>query len=289
MDSLENLLEDRQIGLTIYLPDCAHSRLWGNLDHKIETDTGFQIVQRQWFQHDINSILPFYNGINSNPPAKQDPAQAFYKYDNIPAQELQYGHLMVKMLLMGPSLVTLWQGKNAIPTLLTLKGKAQPAEAASGSIRGGFWCDNGVCNLMHTSDDVEDLKHELAVLNLDYWLKEEAKTIPLMPLNDFPQDFIAHSGIITLCNVINRLLLADGRMPEPFTLPPFGDAKETNIQLTHHLQAVSKRYSDLSLLIESFLSGDLIAVINMLSALPVTRWEYLVIQCGAVNRDKWQN
>ena len=55
-------------------------------------------------------------------------------------------------------------------TLLNVKGKTQPAEADEESIRGGFWCDNGVCNLAHTSDDAAEAERELAALQLEQWL-----------------------------------------------------------------------------------------------------------------------
>lgn len=224
---------------------------------------------------------------DDKPPAEQDPAEAIYKYDNIPAEKLQYGHLVIKLLMMGPSLLTVWQGENVIPTLLTIKGKTQPVEAAEGSIRGGFWCDNGVCNLVHTSDDMAEAMHELAVLNLNHWLDEDADQAPLMEPSLAPTTYVAHSGISIVCNVVNRMLIADNTEPIPIHLPTSGNAQETNQQLTIHLREASVRYSDTAPFIEAFLAGDLSAVMDMLKSLPVTRWEYFVIQCGAVNRDRW--
>jgi nucleoside diphosphate kinase len=208
MAVLRDLFQDQQAGLTVYSPDCAQSRLWGNLDHAIHAATGLQIVRRHWINHDINSSLRFYAGPEDEPPAAQDPAEAIRKYDSIPAETLQYGHLVMKLLIMGPSLVTIWRGEQAIPTLLRVKGTTQPAEAAAGSIRGGFWCDNGVCNLVHTSDDPAEAERELAALQLDHWLDEDAGHAALIDPIPAPQAYVAHSGIAIVCDVVIRRLRA---------------------------------------------------------------------------------
>ncbi len=287
MALIRELFQDQRAGLTVYLPDCAHSRLWGNLDHAIHQATGFQIVRRQWINHDINSILRFYRGADDEPLVEQDPAEASYKYDRIPAETLQYGHLMVKLLMMGPSLLTIWEGKNAIPKLLSVKGKTQPAEAAADTIRGSFWCDNGVCNLVHTSDDQAEAERELAVLKLDHLLDEDISQFPLIDPTPAPNAYVAHSGISIVCDVVNRVLISSNTKPMTIRLPTSGSAKETNQQLTLHLRETADRYSDIAPFIDAFLAGDLIAVTSTLKSLPVTRWEHFVIQCGAVNRDRW--
>lgn len=289
MTSLRTLFQNQQAGLTVYSPDCAQSRLWGNLDHAIHETTGFQIVRRQWINHDINSILRFYRAPDEEPPADQDPVEAIRKYDSIPADKLQYGHLMVKLLMLGPSLVTIWRGESVIPRLLNLKGKTQPAEAAEGSIRGGFWCDNGICNLMHTSDDTAEALRELAALKLDHWLDDETGQAPLMAPIPAPSDYVAHSGIAIVCDVMYRILIAENAEAASIHLPVSGNAKETNQQLTFHLRETATRHPQTTPFINAFLTGDLIAVTEMLASLPVTRWEHFVIQCGTVNRDRWKN
>jgi len=289
MAILKHLFQAHQAGLTAYSPDCTQSRLWGNLDHAIYTATGFQIVRRQWINHDINSILRFYRGPDDEPLTEQDPAEAIRKYDSVPPEKLQYGHLMVKLLMMGPSLVTIWRGENVIPTLLRVKGKTQPAEAEAGTIRGSFWCDNGVCNLMHTSDDMAEAERELAAVKLDHWLDEEAGQAPLIAPIPAPNAYVAHSGIAIVCDVVNRVLIAGNIDPMSIHLPTSGDAKETNQQLATHLCETAARHPNIAPFIHAFLSGNLIATTDMLKSLPVTRWEYFVIQCGAVNRDRWNN
>ena len=284
---LRDLFREQQAGLTVYSPDCTQSRLWGNLDHAIHEATGFQIVRRQWINHDINTILRFYRGSEDQPPVEQDPIEAFHKYDSVPVELLQYGHLMVKLLLMGPSLVTIWRGNNVIPTLLSIKGKTQPAEAADGSIRGSFWCDNGVCNLAHTSDDAAEAERELAALKLEQWLDETVGQAPLINPIPAPTAYVAHSAISIVGDVVNRLLIAANAEPMSIHLPASGSAKETNQLLTGQLREAADRYSEIAAFVDAFLAGDLITVTEMLTALPVTRWEHFVIQCGTVNRDQW--
>ena len=289
MALLRELFQQQQAGLTVYSPDCTQSRLWGNLDHTIQAATGFQVVRRQWLNHEINSILRFYRGPEDEPPPEeQDPVEAFRKYESVPAEILQSGHLMVKLLMLGPSLLTIWRGENVIPTLLKVKGQTQPAEAAAGTIRGSFWCDNGVCNLLHTSDDQAEAERELAAVKLEAWLDEEAGQAPLIAPHPAPQAQVAHSGIVSVAEVVNRVLLVMNAEPSPLHLPASGSARETNQRLSQHLRAIAAHHSQVAPFIEAFLAGDLVTVTNLLKSLPVTRWEHFVIQCGTANREHWQ-
>lgn len=287
MATLRELFEGNQAGLTVYSPDCAHSRLWGNVDQMIHAETGFEVVRRQWINHDINSILRFYRGPDDEPPAEQDPAEAIRKYDNIPAETLQYGHLVVKLLMMGPSLLTIWRGEDAIPTLAKVKGRTQPAEAAAGTIRGGFWCDNGVCNLTHSSDDNAEAIRELGAVGLDHWLDEDTGHAPLIDATTAPSQYVAHSGIAIAADVVNRMLIGDHAAPLAVTLPASGSAKETHDTLSALLRDAANRHASAAPFIEAYLAGDMVGVTGMLKSLPVTRWEHFVIQCGVVNRGKW--
>ena len=288
MTLLKELFEEHQAGLTVYSPDCTHSRLWGNLDHAIHTKTGLTIARRQWIYHDINSILRFYQEPGKELPAEQDPAEAIDKYNRIPVEELRYGHLVVKLLLQGPSLLTIWRGQNAIPKLLEVKGETQPALAKTGSIRGSFWCDNGVCNLMHSSDNEPEALRELAALKLDRWLEEEVLHVPLIDPIAYPHNFVAHCGILTVCHVVKRLLSVELNVSIPLQLPDSDDAKSVHHFLTQVLGDFAASYPSVHPFIESFLEGDLITVTGLLKSMPATSWEKFVIQCGTINRDYWQ-
>jgi hypothetical protein len=131
------------------------------------------------------------------------------------------------------------------------------------------------------------------VLKLEHWLDYEIDETVRAPLIDpVPAEgsYVAHSGIITLCEVVNRVLIAtENAAPLPVRLPPSGNAKETNQLLTIHLRETAARYPDTAPFINAFLTGDLVTTTDLLKQLPVTRWEHFVIQCGAINRDKWNH
>jgi nucleoside diphosphate kinase len=286
LSSLADLFARRQAGFTVYSPDGAQSRLWGNLDHAIQGATGFKAIYRQWIIHDVNSITRFYNDGGEDPPPEADPEAAARRYDEIPVETLQYGHLVMKLFLSGPSLLTVWRGDNAVSTLLALKGKTHPSEADTHTIRGRFWCDNAVCNLVHVSDNDDEAQRELRAVNIS--LDTESAPLPLIEPVPPSTRYVAHSGIAVLCDVVNRLLLANGDTLE-VTLPPSGDAKETNRLLTGLLRETAARLpgTDIRDLIDAYLTGDVVAVTPMLRRLPVTKWEHFIIQCGAITRHKW--
>jgi nucleoside diphosphate kinase len=291
MASLQQLLEQQQAGFTVYSPDCTQSRLWGNLDHAIQSITGFQPVYRHWINHDFNSANRFYSGPNQAVVCEEpDPEAAAGKYEALPIEELRYGHLMMKLLLAGPSLLTIWQGNNAVATLLALKGVTHPAEASPTSIRGRFWCDNAISNLIHVSDDESEAERELRAVHLWDLLDEKAISMPLLEAITLPSTYVAHSGIAVVCELMNRLLFAmeKGR-PIGVELPPSGDAKQTNELFTATLQDLAVRLPDsvIARFIKAYLAGDLVTVTGMLKTMPVTKWEHLIIQCGAISRDKW--
>lgn len=290
MTSIKDLFEKDQAGFTVYSPDCMQSRLWGNLDHAIHEATGFQVVHRQWIYHDYNSIMRFYTPAGEELPAEQDPQEAAQKYNNIPAENLQYGHLVVQLFISAPSLMTIWQGDKAIETLFALKGRTHPADAGAETVRGRFCCDNAVCNLLHVSDNYTEAQRELKAVNLSHVLDEEVSNLPLIDAIPLPDSYIAHSGIVILCDVLRRLLITRRTGDKiTFQLPSSGDAKETQLLLKGILQDFAEKEagSSLAQFIHAYLAGDVITVSAMLKKMPVTKWEYFVIQCGAITREKW--
>jgi nucleoside diphosphate kinase len=290
MATLRQLFQQRQAGFTVYSPDCTQSRLWGNLDHAIHSATGFHSGHRQWINHDINSIMRFYTKADEATPQEQDLEEAVKKYDNIPAENLQPGHLVVKLFLSGPSLLTVWHGDNVIETLATLKGLTHPAEASPDSIRGRFWCDNAVCNLMHVSDDHDEAERELNAVKLSHLLDEEATQTRLFDAIPAPPSYIAHSGVSIVCDLVNRMLITIGDTEyAAVTLPPSGDARETNQKLTTHIRDAARKMpeSPIAQFIDSYLAGDVVAVTQLMKSMPLTKWERFVVQSGALTRDKW--
>lgn len=289
--SIKRLFEGEQAGFTVYSPDCTQSRLWGNLDHEIQQSTGFQPIYRQWIRHDYNSLMRFYTPASDPEPPYLDPEEGARKYENVPPEILKYGHLVGKLFLSGPSLLTIWGGQNAVSTLLTLKGKTHPSEAAPTSIRGRFWCDNGVCNLLHVSDDYSEAQRELKVVGVwDSLEAIEAETLPLIPPSPLPTSYVPHSGISVVCDVALRLLMTIGQQKLPVVhLPTSGDSTETNRVLTAFLQTIAQQFPEVLIgrFIYAYLAGDVIAVSEMFKQLPVTAWEQFIIQCGVITRYKW--
>lgn len=244
MPTLRERFERQQAGFTVYSPDCARSRLWGNLDHAIHQATGFLPVYRHWIRHDFNSVMRFYRAPGEEPVVEEDPQEAARRYANIPAEELHYGHLVMKLFLSGPALLTMWQGENVVPALLALKGHTHPAEAAPHSIRGRFWCDNAVANLLHASDDDSEAERELRAINLEHLLDTEPTTRRLMAAVLPPTSYVAHSGISVMCDLVQRLCIGLGiAAPSVAELPPSGDAKETEHVLAGSLRETAQRLS----------------------------------------------
>src|SRR5690606_31639541 len=230
-------------------------------DHAIHQATGFVPVYRHWIRHDFNSVMRFYQGPGEEPAAEEDPQEAARRYASIPAEELRYGHLVMRLFLSGPALLTMWQGENVVPTLLALKGRTHPAEAAPDAIRGRFWCDNAVANLLHTSDDYAEAVRELRAINLEHLLEAEPAPLPLLDALPPPTDYVAHSGISVMCDLVRRLCIGLGSAAPPVVkLPPSGDAKETGQVLAGSLRETAQRMSgsEVAALIDAYLAGDVV-------------------------------
>lgn len=296
MIKLRDLFETGRAGLTVYSPDCTQSRLWGNLDHAIHNATGFQPIFRQWMKHDYFSLMRFYSSADETGLEEKlatiDPETANQRYDNVPLEELQYGHLFTKLLLSGSCLVTIWQGDgDVIPQLLKVKGKTNPAAADRGTIRGGFWCDNGICNLTHSSDNVAEVERELKAINLTHLLDEAYENpVPLFTPSATPTHYIAHSGIAIVCDVVRRLVMPQANITlDDYQLPPDGDAAETHASLKNFLEKTAQKAitSTITEFIEAYLAGDVVRVTLMMATMPLTKWENFVVQCGAINHKEW--
>jgi nucleoside diphosphate kinase len=292
MALLKQLLTQDAVGLTVYSPDCIQSRLWGNLDNRITEATGLQVGYRIWIYHDVNSVERFYRADDEDEPANpqtiESPIERARKLEDVPAEKLQSGHLVVRLLISSPSLLTIWHGDNAIQKLLTLKGRTHPAQAEPHTIRGSFWCDNAVCNLIHSSDSAAELERELKAVGLGELLNSEPKMGRLAQVR--PEAYPTHSGIVSMCDVVNRVLEITSDIPLlEYELPQSGVASETMQYLTSLLQAAVVKMSGhpTAGFIEAYLCGDIVAVTAAMKQMPVTKREHFVIQCGTLSRDRW--
>ncbi|MDK1494260.1 nucleoside-diphosphate kinase [Sinorhizobium sp. 7-81] len=136
--------QTRSVGLTVYGPDVAKSGLTSALDRFIAQEGKLEVCDRFFAIHSRRSIEAFYSLTNSS-GGKHWP-------------------LVVDLFDMRPVCATLWIGNDALSNLQNLKGKAQPAQAAKGTIRSRFFCDNPVTNLVHVSDSDGVMREELRIL-----------------------------------------------------------------------------------------------------------------------------
>lgn len=282
-------MDKGRIGLTVYSPDCTQSRLWGNLDHFIQAQTDAQIVHRQWIYHDYNTIMAFYNEDGADIPYR-DPDEAKQGYDNIAPQDLKYGHLTAKLFMSGASLLTLWQGDTIIERLLPIKGATHPSEADTNSVRGGFWCDNGVCNLMHSSDNPDEARRELEAINCATVLEQEPTPQSGFQTISNPVDYVPHSAIVILYQLVNRLLMVRGEGGIQIQLDSSGNAKAIYEMLSTQLDTVVTRtdHDEIIRVVQAYRAGNLVDLDAMRPTLPLTSWEAFVLQCGAITIEKWK-
>ncbi|QQE72757.1 nucleoside-diphosphate kinase [Brevibacillus composti] len=69
---------------------------------------------------------------------------------------------LVDFITSGPVFAMVWQGNNVISTARSMMGKTNPADAASGTIRGDFATSVGM-NIIHGSDSPESAEREIGL------------------------------------------------------------------------------------------------------------------------------
>ena len=69
---------------------------------------------------------------------------------------------LIDFITRGPSVSMVVEGKNAISVMRAINGATNPANAATGSIRGDFALDTGR-NVVHASDSPESAKREIEI------------------------------------------------------------------------------------------------------------------------------
>jgi nucleoside-diphosphate kinase len=69
---------------------------------------------------------------------------------------------LVDFITSGPVFAMVWQGNNVISTARSMMGKTNPADAASGTIRGDFATSVGM-NIIHGSDSPESAEREISL------------------------------------------------------------------------------------------------------------------------------
>ena len=69
---------------------------------------------------------------------------------------------LLKYMLSGPVVATVWEGKDVVKTGRTILGATNPLASAPGTIRGDFALDVGR-NVCHGSDSVESAQREISL------------------------------------------------------------------------------------------------------------------------------
>jgi len=272
---MRNLYDDinlKKIIPIIYSPDVFRSKIEGNIDIFIAKNTKLIPIHRRWVSHTNKSIEKFY----SNNVGKTVPNW----------------HLVSHLFMSGPVLVTLWYGDNVFEQFQKIKGSSHPANANKKTIRSSFWCDNPICNLIHSSDDANETFRELEILGLTTVVKNNEITIsakPLFCIENNPTTTIEHSAIITFHKIIFRILNTIYNVKCNYhVLPLSGDSFDTFSELKKELHLLSDPHPSLKKCIQLYFNGDGDAIDRLFDILPLTDWEKFIVECGVETMDMWK-
>lgn len=272
MRTIKELAMKGKIVMTIYTPETIKSSLAGNIDHFISSASSFNPVHRLWVSFTGNTVKDFYKNAEWTTDA------AVF-------------NCVAQIFGSGPSLVTFWEGENAFARMQQIKGATHPAMAGVDTIRGRFYCDNLLCNLMHSSDSYRDMYRELEVIEKIDVLDEEAELVPLINSKKVTIDQIYHSSIVTLYKGIKRYLSAKGIIIDK-------DLETDNDEAWYvfhhilgylsHLSADKNRYELVSILGQFTRRENKQELLERLyELLPFDNWEQLIIRCGVYSPNKF--
>jgi nucleoside diphosphate kinase len=269
--TLKDYLDNGQLSLTVYSPETLKSMLPGHLDQFIHQRTQGVPVHRFQFKFDRRTISNFY--------ANSTSTKSTFVWQAIN-----------ELFELGPSMVTLWQGQNMIPELLKSKGKTHPAKADGDTIRGRYWCDSPLTNLLHSSDSESELLRELSVVNGLGYLNKDARNVTWQPRSPLFANQIQHSGIILFCKTIvehlNNSQNCQLLLPQPLT----DLAIDTNQCYTDFLLALLDwpqtpvYFKDI---IRLFIAGNPDVINKLSEKMNISRWDRLMISCSAASRNEW--
>ena len=267
---MKKLLDSGMLTLTMYTPETVYSRLIGHIDSLINKTTGLIPVKRFWHHFDNSSLLRFYSTSKIS-------------------QDSNVWPVVEELFSFGPSLITVWVGERAIEKMLGVKGATHPAFANPDTIRGRFYCDSPLCNLMHSSDCESEFLRELGVLGGLQYIDETSNQMLILEPTENVSESINHSGIISLYEVTRRHLNTVYNYSFAKVLPPSDIAEACNTHYVAALKAISDVISERQLqeLINSFLLGDKEKFDYASINLPANSWERLIINSGLSARESW--
>jgi nucleoside diphosphate kinase len=269
MITLVNELENNNLLPIVYSPDVFASDIQGDLDHFISENTGFTPVYRQWFSHTKNTIEQFYS-------------------DNV-QKTIPNWYLVSDLFMAGPVLITLWNGDNVYDKFSRIKGKSHPAKAEGHTIRGNFWCDNPICNLIHSSDNPTEAEKELKILNVFEKLNTvDKKNLPLFIKTNTHALQAQHSSIIILYKILVRYLSTQTSTKLKYIDFPSGSAFYTYKTLRLEFGKLSDKNNQMHDIIKLYFSGNKEVLGKINELIPLTQWERYIITCGLATINGWE-
>lgn len=262
----------RDLTLLVFLPDAVQSRLVGPVESWLRQRSACAPIARGWFTHTDESLRRFYPELVDAP----------------------FWSLISRAFSWGPCLATLWLGENAAQILPASKGLTHPASCSDGSVRGRFWCDNSLTNLIHVSDTPEDAAREIGVLRLAEPGLFEAPlaTQGLRLFGEWEPPSPRHCAIWTLCSLLMTDLATHGVPFTPLNLPAGESARATLSGAEAWLEALRPSLArDVAAAVSAYLDAT-VAPDQLLAALerrvPVGAWETLVLTAGVLSRPEWR-
>jgi len=246
------------VGLTVYGPEVARSGLTSELDQFIAREGRLEPDNRFFAVHSRSSIEAFYSLAGST-HAKHWP-------------------LVLDLFDMRPVCATLWIGDEALSYLQSLKGKAQPAQSAKGTIRSRFYCDNPVTNLVHVSDSESLMREELRILRAHSTGTGEASWKALN------SGRISHSSFRVLLTSLGN------------TSAPHSDIYDIGDDAVANARAAFEQAEALAVgcgmleTVQGFLAGDVASLKDLLNRVGgLSAWDRLLLEAGLLAMPCWNS
>ncbi len=260
-----------QLSLLIFQPDALSSRVAGPVERWLMEQTGCVPVARAWVTRSDEVLRRFYPDVAGAP----------------------FWPLVSRAFTWGPCLAVLWRGDDAARALPASKGVTHPARSAELTVRGRFWCDSSLTNLLHVSDTPADAARELEVLRSQQpeLFREPLPTEGLAAYQEQGAPVPGHSSIITLCSLLLKHQRARGGAVPPLSLPAGESARRTMERAEDWLKESSLRLREpLAAAVSAYLEGTaqperLLRALGSVAA--VSEWEQLVLEGGVLSRAEW--
>lgn len=180
LDTIYGKLESQKAALIILSPDAIQA----NMIRPI-TDFLFEKI----------GLFPRYKFSISH---TNKTIREFYKNSNIEKRRFE---ILDQLFLSGESIGFVYEGENLYETLTFIKGLSHPAKCKTDQIRGFFWCDSKVFNLIHSSDNSQEALRELEILSNSIKVSTFNPESSLGQSQNFGYE---HSGLYNLSKFISN-------------------------------------------------------------------------------------